>query len=162
MVYSRYVNGSGPYLYESKREGQVVHSIYVGKGANTNTSQANLTAFNRPEPAAQGLGGPGSGKERKKKTVKIEHLTQENTKLTYLERAHLLNFCKKHEIDRAEIDYKVNYEENKEYLETLAKQRSYTEGDIRKTDLENEQWAGEYKDFLENVSEDSDKWRDYF
>jgi hypothetical protein len=158
VVYSRLVNGSGPYLYRSEREGQVVHSIYVGKGANAVTNQSSLKTYTTNQGPA--LGGPG--KERKKKTVKIEHITQENTKLTYLERAHLINFCKKYEIDRAEIDYKVSYEENKEYLDTLAKQNSASSEDIRKQEIESEQWAGEYKDFLENVSEDSEKWRDYF
>lgn len=160
MVYSRLVNGYGPYLYESQREGQVVHSVYVGKGANAVTNQSSLKSYTtQPSPT---LGGPGSGKERKKRTVKIEHITQENTKLTYLERAHLLNFCKKYDIDRAEIDYKVSYDENKEYLDGLAKQNSASNEDIKKQEIESEQWAGEYKDFLENVSEDSEKWRDYF
>ncbi len=34
MVYSRYVYGCGPYRYMSKREGNSVHSIYLGKGGS--------------------------------------------------------------------------------------------------------------------------------
>lgn len=33
MVYSRLVNGYGPYLYRSVRDGNRVHSIYMGKGS---------------------------------------------------------------------------------------------------------------------------------
>lgn len=32
MVYSRYIYGCGPYRYKSAREGNKVHSIYLGKG----------------------------------------------------------------------------------------------------------------------------------
>ena len=32
MVYSRYIYGCGPYVYRSEREGNHVHSVYLGKG----------------------------------------------------------------------------------------------------------------------------------
>jgi len=42
MVYQRYVNGYGPYSYKSVREGDTVHSIYLG-GAMFHDESARLT-----------------------------------------------------------------------------------------------------------------------
>jgi hypothetical protein len=98
----------------------------------------------------------------KKEKVKLEHKTKDETKLTYLERSHLLNLTKKYGIDRAEIDHKLSYEENKDYLDQMAKENSYAKDQMKSPDLEAKQWAGEYKDFIDTVDEDSERWRDYF
>jgi hypothetical protein len=98
----------------------------------------------------------------KKEKVKLEHKTKDETKLTYLERAHLLALTKKFGIDRAEIDHKLSYEENKDYLDRMAKANSYSKDRLQSADLEAKQWVGEYKDFIDTVGEDSERWRDYF
>jgi hypothetical protein len=98
----------------------------------------------------------------KKEKVKLEHMTRDETKLTYLERAHLLALTKKYGIDRAEIDHKISYEENKDYLDRMAKENSYSKDRLQSADLEAKQWVGEYKDFIDTVGEDSERWRDYF
>ena len=74
----------------------------------------------------------------------------------------MLALTKKFGIDRAEIDHKLSYEENKDYLDRMAKENSYSKDQLKSADLEAKQWAGEYKDFIENVGEDSERWRDYF
>jgi len=170
MVYSRYVNVYGPYLYRSEREGETVHSIYLGPGARpireTGPHAANtyttIDKFKDQDQTNPLIGpGPQAPKPKKKKLV-IEHKTKEETKLTYLERAHLYALCKKYDIDHAEIDHKISYEENKDYLDRLAKENSYSQEDRQKAELEAETWKGAYKDFMEDLSEDSEKWKDYF
>jgi hypothetical protein len=178
MVYSRYVEKYGPYLYRSKREGETVKSIYVGKGANTQTTQANLTPHIKKEPEhktemtsnkdkdvnpfAAPTNKPLEPPKPEKKKIQVEHKTKEETNLTYLERAHLLAYAKKYNIDRAEIDHKLSYEENKIYLDQLAKENSISQDDKNRADLEVKEWSGKYKDFLDDVKEDSEKWKDYF
>ncbi len=115
-----------------------------------------------PKDSAGLLSSQPIGYVPKKEKVKLEHKTRDETKLTYLERAHLLALTKKYGIDRAEIDHKLSYEENKDYLDQMAKENSYSKDQLNSADLEAKQWAGEYKDFMENVSEDSDRWKDYF
>ena len=94
--------------------------------------------------------------------VKIEHKTKDQTKMTYIEKAHLKALAKNYSIDSAEIDSTISYEENKDHLMQQAKANSYSQDDIQKAELESDRWKGAYEDFLENVSEDSDKWKNYF
>lgn len=99
-----------------------------------------------------------------KPKVKVEHKTAKDTKMTYLERAHLLALAKKYGVDRAEIDHKLSYGENKEYLSGLAKLGDVSgSGDVLAvSDLDAAEWTGKYKDFMDEVSEDSERWKDYF
>lgn len=115
-----------------------------------------------PKDVAVGfVTGPMVFKPKKEK-IKVEHKTKDETKLTYLERAHLLALTKKYGLDRAEIDHSLTYDENKDYLEEMAKASSFSRDDVARADLEAKQWVGAYKDFMDDVSEDSERWKDYF
>jgi hypothetical protein len=123
----------------------------------------SLDKFNvEPKDSVGLLSSQPIGFVPKKEKVKLEHKTKDETKLTYLERSHLLNLTKKYGIDRAEIDHKLSYEENKDYLDQMAKENSYAKDQMKSPDLEAKQWAGEYKDFIATVDEDSERWGDYF
>lgn len=79
-----------------------------------------------------------------------------------MERAHLLKFCKENDIDRAEIDHKISYEENKEYLDQLAARNGMSNEDKRREDRDFEKWKGAYSDFMQKVSdEENEQWKDY-
>jgi hypothetical protein len=165
MVYSRLVEGFGPYLYKSERTGETVKSIYLGIDHTRTRKPLNYTTLNDKrfkdqDRAAPGLGsGPIEAPKPEKPKLHIEHKTKEETNLTYIERAHLYALAKKYDIDRAEIDHKISYDENKEILSKMAKENAQ---DQQKAELEAEQYKGAYKDFIKNVEEDSEKWKDYF
>lgn len=98
-----------------------------------------------------------------KPKIMVEHKTKEDTNMTYLERAHLFALAKKFDIDRAEIDHKLSYDENKEYLEQLARRNaSNTQNDLDRASVEADKWAGAYQDFMNKVSEDDEQWKNYF
>lgn len=98
-----------------------------------------------------------------KPKIKVEHKTKEETKMTYLERAHLLALTKKYGIDRAEIDHRLSYDENKEYLERIASANaSNSQTEMDRASIEADKWAGAYKEFMNTVSEDDERWKDYF
>jgi hypothetical protein len=44
----------------------------------------------------------------------------------------------------------------------MDKENSYAKDQLKSPDLEAKQWAGEYKDFIDTVDEDSERWGDYF
>jgi len=113
------------------------------------------------EAAIPFFGGAVVYKPRKER-VKVEHKTKAETKMTYLERAHLLALAKKYGVDRAEIDHKLSYDENKEYLTRLAKANSVSDDDLGKAELEAKEWSGAYKDFIGEVGKDDERWGDYF
>jgi len=173
MVYSRLVDSYGPYLYRSVREGETIKSIYLGPDKTHTRKPLSYTTLtdkrfkDQDKPKAAGLvSGPIEPPKKEKPKLHIEHKTKEETNLTYLERAHLYALAKKYRIDKAEIDHKISYEENKEYLDTLAKQNAISnrnaDFDQEREKLEADQWKGTYKDFIQDVEEDSDKWKDYF
>lgn len=97
-----------------------------------------------------------------KPKVKVEHKTAKDTKMTYLERAHLLALAKKYNVDRAEIDHKLSYGENKEYLSGLAKLGDVSGDVLAVSDLEAAEWTGKYREFMDEVGEDSERWKEYF
>lgn len=49
MVYSRLVNGYGPYLYRSVREGKHVHSIYMGRGSTIDSGSSVRATQEAPQ-----------------------------------------------------------------------------------------------------------------
>lgn len=76
---------------------------------------------------------------------------------------HLYALCKKYDIDHAEIDHKITYDENKEYLEQKARQNaSSNTTDLDRKTVEAEQWTNKYKDFMDEVGQDDERWKDYF
>jgi len=168
MVYLRLVEDYGPYKYKSVRTGETVKSVYLGKAylpLKKATSYTTLKdeRFKPQDKPASGLGsGPVEPPKPEKPKLHIEHKTKEETNLTYIERAHLYALCKKYDLDRAEIDHKISYDENKEILEKMAKENANSNLDLDRAKIEAEQWKGAYQDFVKNVEEDSDKWRDYF
>lgn len=165
MVYSRYVYACGPYLYRSEREGDKVHSIYMGRAGNkprTPPAGKPLEAFKSPVPKGPAQLGSNQAPRPETKKIKLVHMTTKETKLNNVQRVHLLALANKYSIDRAEIDHKLSYEENKEYLDRLAKEQSFSSEDRNKAEIQAQEWTGAYKEFIENVSEDSEKWKDYF
>jgi hypothetical protein len=174
MVYSRLVEGYGPYLYKSVRKDQKVLSIYLGPGGakkarsyTTSISKGQLDKYSKVEtvnPLTASTAPIGKSKIDKPK-IKIEHKGKDKTVLTHLERMHLYAFVKKHGIDRAEIDHKVSYEENKEYLDTLAQNKGMTNRDIEMTDDQSKHWAGAYQDWKASFKDNPEmegKYSDYF
>lgn len=165
MVYSRLVDGYGPYLYRSVRKGQSVLSIYIGPGnkkkaASYTTPGPSTGALDKFKPQPQTTQHTHTLKPQEsrpeKPKIKIEHKEKGQTILTHLERMHLYAFCQKNGIDRAEIDHKVSYEENKEYLETLAQHKGHTSRDIELSEQQAAHWAGRYQEFKEQLKEDKD------
>jgi len=160
MVYSRLVEGYGPYLYRSVRKGQSVLSVYIGPGnkkaAKNYTTHApskgalDLFKPRTPAPTLKAQERP----EPEKPKLKIEKKGKGETVLTHLERMHLYAFAHKNGIDRAEIDHKVSYEENKEYLETLAQQKGHSRRDIELSEQQAEHWAGAYQEYKQKLKED--------
>lgn len=171
MVYSRYVEDYGPYLYKSERIGETVKSIYLGKGqiglrkrtAYTTLTEERFKPQEKPQETPAGLGsGPIAAPKPEKKKIFLEHKTKEETRLNNVQRVHLLALANKYGIDRAEIDHKLTYEENKEILEKMAKENANSNQDLDRAKLEAEQWKGAYQDFIKDTEEDSEKWKDYF
>lgn len=173
MVYSRLIEGCGPYLYKSVRKEQKVLSIYLGPGGKkkaklytTPPSRGPLDQYKTKEETVNPFATNAQIQVKPEKPkLHIEHKTREETRLTHLERMHLYAFAQKNGIDRAEIDHKISYEENKEYLETLAQNKGMTKDEIGLTQEQSAKWAGAYQDYKQSLKEDPEieqKWKDYF
>ena len=160
MVYKRFVNKWGPYKYRSERHGDTVLSIYLGRATEEPKNDKppapvqRLETMQPPEP--------------QRKPLRIEKKRRGQTKLKHFERMHLYAFCKKFQIDRAEIDHGLTYDENREILEKYARQNGYSREEITGQDLEGRYWADEYKRAKKQLkeentasAEDLDAWESY-
>ena len=73
--------------------------------------------------------------------------------MTHLERLHLEAFRKKSKLDKAEIDNKLSYDENKTHLKKLARAQGHSDT-IKQNDKEANEWAKEYIDYAKKADKE--------
>lgn len=73
------------------------------------------------------------------------------TKMTHIEKMHLLAASKRFNIDPYEIDNTLTYYENKKHIQELAKEKGYSEHEITSMEQESKQWASEYSEYLSHL-----------
>jgi len=87
----------------------------------------------------------------KSQPVKIGKNPKPKTRMTHIERMHLLATCKKFELDPQEIDNTLNYYENKKHLQELASEKGFSEAEITSGEQEQEEWVSQFKSYLNQL-----------
>jgi len=83
------------------------------------------------------------------KAVAIPEKPKEKArKMTHIERMHLLAACKQFEVDPQEIDSELNYYENREHIQELARMKGFTEAEITSMEQEQKEWTSQYEQYL--------------
>lgn len=83
--------------------------------------------------------------------LKIPKKPKTQTKMTHIEKMHLLASCKQFEIDPYEIDDTLTYYENKKHIQELAHMKGFSESEITSMDQEMREWSSQYEEYLNHL-----------
>ena len=73
------------------------------------------------------------------------------TKLSGIERKHLMAITKRFDLDPQEVDSTLTYNENKNHLYELAREKGFSESEVSGTERELEIWVNQYDEYLSHL-----------
>jgi len=93
---------------------------------------------------------PKLTRTKKPKKHKIK-APKPRTKMTHIEKIHLLASAKQFNIDPQEIDNTLTYYENKKHIHEMARAKGVSEMEISASEKESKEWTSQYEEYLGNL-----------